>query len=123
MQYVNDFRIPLEICLTSNVQTRAAASFDEHPARLYFDHGLVVTLNTDNRLMSATTMTEEFVRAHEQLGFQSDELVRMTLYGFESAFIPYQEKQALLAVVRQEIATLRHSAAGGVTADDSAALH
>src|SRR5690554_135480 len=49
MQYVADFRIPLEICLTSNVQTRAVASFEEHPLRLYYDNDLVVTLNTDNR--------------------------------------------------------------------------
>ena len=53
MQFVNDFRIPLEICLTSNVQTRAVPSFEAHPLRLYYDQGLVVTLNTDNRLMSA----------------------------------------------------------------------
>jgi len=107
MGYVNDFRIPLEICLTSNVQTRATTSFNEHPARLYFDHGLVVTLNTDNRLMSGTSMTDEFLRAHEQLGFDWDELCAVTLYGFQSAFLPHQEKQALLAVVAEEIGTLR----------------
>jgi adenosine deaminase len=110
MAYVNDFRIPLEICLTSNVQTRATSSFAEHPARLYFDHGLVVTLNTDNRLMSGTTMTDEFLRAHEHLGFSWDELCAIALHGFESAFMPHQEKQALLAVIREEIAALGASA-------------
>jgi adenosine deaminase len=106
MGYVNDFRIPLEICLTSNVQTRVAASFEDHPARLYFDHGLVVTLNTDNRLMSGTTMTEEFWRASQLLGFGWDELCRIALYGFESAFLPHQEKQALVELMREQIGAL-----------------
>jgi adenosine deaminase len=106
MRYINDFRIPLEICLTSNVQTRAAPSFDEHPLRLYYDHGMVVTLNTDNRLMSGTTMTDEFVRVHDTFAFTWDELCRLTLFGFESAFLPYQEKQALLAQIRAELAAL-----------------
>ncbi|MGQ0562677.1 MAG: adenosine deaminase [Gemmatimonadota bacterium] len=106
MQYVNDFRIPLEICLTSNVQTRAVADFAEHPVRLYYDEGLVVTLNTDNRLMSATTVTEEFWRAHTHLGFTWDELCDVAIMGFESAFLPYQEKIALVERMREEIAAL-----------------
>lgn len=106
MEYVNDFRIPLEICLTSNVQTRAVAHFEDHPLRLYYDEGLVVTINTDNRLMSATTVTEEYWRAHRHLGFRWDELCRIALYGFESAFLPWREKRELLATVQREIETL-----------------
>ena len=106
MQYVTDFRIPLEICLTSNVQTRVVSDYSEHPVRLYYDEGIVVTLNTDNRLMSATTVTDEFWLAHEHLGFTWDELSRIALYGFQSAFMPYQKKQALVARVRDEIDTL-----------------
>jgi adenosine deaminase len=117
MGYVNDFRIPLEICLTSNVQTRVTGSFEEHPARLYFDHGLVVTLNTDNRLMSGTTMTEEFWRAHRHLGFGWDDLCAITMYGFESAFLPHQEKQALLGVIGEELRALA-PAADRVSAHD-----
>jgi adenosine deaminase len=103
MRYVNDFRVPLEICLTSNVQTRAVEDFGEHPLRLYYDEGLVVTLNTDNRLMSATTVTEEYWRAHQHLGFSWEELSHIALYGFESAFLPYKEKRALLQEVGAEI--------------------
>ena len=55
MAYVNDRRIPIEICLTSNVQTRVARSYESHPLRQYYDAGLNVVLSTDNRLMSATT--------------------------------------------------------------------
>lgn len=106
MQYVNDFRIPLEICLTSNVQTRVAADFKDHPVRLYYDEGLVVTLNTDNRLMSATTVTDEYWRAHEHLGFTWDELCDVAIMGFESAFMPFQEKAAFVERMREEIAAL-----------------
>jgi adenosine deaminase len=110
MQYVNDFRIPLEICLTSNVQTRAVATFAEHPLRLYYDEGLVVTLNTDNRLMSGTTVTEEYWRAHEHLGFTWDELCDVAIMGFESAFLPYQEKLNLVGTVKEDIARISEQA-------------
>lgn len=112
MQYVNDFRIPLEICLTSNVQTRAAPSIAEHPLRMFYDQGLVVTLNTDNRLMSGTTLTDEYERAHRELGFTWDELCDITVMGFESAFLPYQERSALVAAVRQELELIEGTAAG-----------
>ncbi len=106
MDYVNNFRIPIEICMTSNVQTRAVESLDEHPVRLYYDEGLVVTLNTDNRLMSATTVTEEYWRAHQHLDFTWEELTRISLYGFESAFLPHKEKQALVAEMSERIRAL-----------------
>jgi adenosine deaminase len=106
MRYVNDFRVPIEICLTSNVQTQAVSSFAEHPLRSYYDAGLVLSLNTDNRLMSATTVTEEFWRAHQHQGFTWDELVHLALMGFESAFLHRDEKLALLDEVRAEIARI-----------------
>ena len=103
LHYVRDFRIPVEICLTSNVQTRAVESYAKHPLRRYFDEGLVVSLNTDNRLMSATTVTEEYWRAHEYLDFTWPELVDIALMSFNSAFLPWDEKQALIQKVKQEI--------------------
>jgi adenosine deaminase len=103
MQYVKDFRIPIEICLTSNIQTKAAPAFEEHPLRRYYDEDLVLSLNTDNRLMSATTVTEEFWRAHEYQGFTWNELVDLSLMAFEAGFLPWQQKQEMLARVRQEI--------------------
>lgn len=106
MNFVNDYRIPIEICLTSNVQTQAAPTLEEHPLRAFYDHGLVVTLNTDNRLMSATTMTDEFLRAHQALGFTWDELCDLTVMGFESAFLPYGERRGLVEAVKTEILNL-----------------
>lgn len=106
MQYVADFRVPLEICLTSNVQTRAVDSFAEHPLRLYYDEGIVVTLNTDNRLMSGTTVTDEYWRAHQHLGFTWDELTRIARFGFESSFLPHQDREALVRSVEERIDVL-----------------
>jgi adenosine deaminase len=102
-QYVNDRRIALEICLTSNVQTRVADSYATHPIREYFDRGLNVTLNTDNRLMSATTLTDEYVVAAEQLGFTIEELAGIALNGFESAFLPWEDRLVLIEEVSDTI--------------------
>lgn len=106
MTYVNDFRIPLEICLTSNVQTRAVESFESHPVRQYFDEGLVVSLHTDNRLMSRTTVTEEYLRAWKHLGFGLPEISRMIQNGFESAFLHHAEKMTLLEDVEPHLRAL-----------------
>jgi len=102
--FVNDFRIPLEVCLTSNVQTRVAPSFAEHPFRRYFDAGLIVTLNTDNRLLSGTTLTEEYWLAHQHLDLTWDELVEVALLGFQAGFLPYEAKVNLLEEVEEELA-------------------
>jgi adenosine deaminase len=101
--FVNDFRIPLEVCLTSNVQTRVASTFAEHPFRRYFDAGLVVTLNTDNRLMSGTTLTEEYWLAHRHLGLSWDDMKEVAFLGFQSAFLPYEAKVNLLEKVEEEM--------------------
>jgi adenosine deaminase len=105
-QYVNDRRIGLEICLTSNVQTHAAKSYETHPLRQYFDHGMNLTLNTDNRLMSGTTLTDEYVYAAKRLDFNFDELCTMALNGFESAFLPWEQRVRLLEQVSGEMAKL-----------------
>ena len=105
-QYVNDRRIALEICLTSNVQTRVTDSYETHPLREYFDRGLNVTLNTDNRLMSGTTLTDEYVHAAEHLGFTVDELAGIALNGFESAFLPWEERVMLIEEASDKIEEL-----------------
>jgi adenosine deaminase len=104
--FVRDRRILLEINITSNVQTRAVPSAEEHPVRRYFDAGLAVTLCTDSWLMSGVSLTDEYCLAHERLGFGRKEIDRMVLDGFAGAFMPWPEKQALLAQVRDELAAL-----------------
>jgi adenosine deaminase len=104
---LNERRVALEICLTSNVQTRAADSYEAHPFRRYFDAGLNVVLNTDNRLMSGTTLTDEYVHAAEHLDFSFDELCAVALNGFQSAFLSESERATLVARAKAEIETLR----------------
>jgi adenosine deaminase len=97
LEYVRDHRIPLEMCPTSNVQTGAVDSIEEHPIREYFDRGVRVTVNTDNRLMSDTTMTGEIELLVERLGFDLEEVKKLLLNGFKSAFLRYPERKALIA--------------------------
>lgn len=104
--YVRDRRIPVEINLTSNVQTRAVERLEDHPLRRYFDAGLMVTLSTDSWLMSGTTLSREYWLAHTVLGFTRSEIDRMILNGFEAAFLPWPEKQRLLAEVETELRRL-----------------
>lgn len=96
VEYVRDHRIPLEMCPTSNVQTGAVAGIEQHPIREYFDRGLRVTVNTDNRLMSGTTVTDELLLCAEGLGFTLEEIKRIVLAGFKSAFLRYPERKALI---------------------------
>lgn len=103
--------IAIECCLTSNVQTHAVEHLDEHPLRRYFDAGLKVSLNTDNRLMSGTDLVTEYGLAAKHQGFGFDELCRLARGGFENAFLPEAERAALLARVDGEIAALKRSAA------------
>jgi adenosine deaminase len=105
LNYVNDHRIPLEVCLSSNVQTGAVTSLEAHPLRFYFDYGLRVTINTDNRLITDTTVTKELWLAHKELGLSLEDLTTIIVSGFKSAFLPFREKQDLLRQVNQEIAS------------------
>ena len=106
LERVRAAAIPLEVCVTSNVQTGAVAAAREHPVRRYYDAGVAVTLNTDNRLVSGTTVTDEYWLAHRELGFGWTELVEVARTGFRSAFLGASEKAALLARVETELAGL-----------------
>jgi adenosine deaminase len=97
LRRVRDRQIPLEVCITSNVQTGAVASAAEHPVRAYYDADVAVTLNTDNRLVSGTTLTDEYWLAHRALGFGWAELVEIARTGFRGAFLPETGRAALLA--------------------------
>jgi adenosine deaminase len=106
LEYVRDHRIPLEMCPTSNVQTGAVDSIGEHPIREYFDRGLRVTVNTDNRLMSDTTMTNEIELLVDRLDFDLEQIKKLLLNGFKSAFLRYPERKALIAEASEALGTL-----------------
>jgi adenosine deaminase len=90
--YVRDRRIPLELCPSSNVQTGAAPSIAEHPIGMLRDLNFRVTLNTDNRLMSGTSMTREMELCCEAFGWTLDDLQWLTVNAMKSAFIPFDER-------------------------------
>jgi adenosine deaminase len=105
--WVRDRRIPLEMCPSSNVQTGAAAGIADHPVTLLKDLGFRVTVNTDNRLMSATSMTRELVLLVEQAGWTLGDLRWVTVNALKSAFIPFDERLALIeGVVKPGYAVL-----------------
>jgi adenosine deaminase len=96
LERVRSDRIPVEVCLTSNVQTRVALTYAEHPLRRYFDAGVMVALCTDNRLMSGVTLTREYEHARDDLAFGWEELVRIARNGFEAAFVDDETRAALV---------------------------
>lgn len=107
-QYVLDHRIPLEICLSSNVHTGAVPSFEEHPFRYFFDQGYRVTLNTDNRLMSDTSMTNELSIAIERYGLDLDDVEKLCINGMKSAFAHYEQRVGFIFErIKTGYATLR----------------
>jgi adenosine deaminase len=103
MRYVNDHRIPLEVCLSSNVQTRTVPTIREHPFHFYFKQGLRVTVNTDSRLISATTVSQELALAARAFRLSPYEVKRIIINGFKSSFLPYAQKARVLREVNLEI--------------------
>lgn len=95
-QYVLDKRIPLESCITSNIHTGAVRSIEEHPFNIFYRYKFRVTLNTDNRLMSAVTLTGEYRDAAEAFGLNLSDLERITINAMKSAFQPYKDRVALI---------------------------
>jgi len=105
--YVRDLRIPLELCPSSNVQTGAAASIAEHPIGLLARLRFRVTVNTDNRLMSGTSMTREMLLLSEAFGWGLDEMAWLTVNALKSSFINFDERLALIdGVVKPGYAAL-----------------
>jgi adenosine deaminase len=91
-QYVLDKRIPLEICLLSNLHTGAVENLEEHPFGILFKEKFRVTINTDDRLMSDTTLTKEFLTAVKYFDISFDEIEKININAMKSAFIPYKER-------------------------------
>ncbi len=103
LNYINDHRIPLEMCVTSNVQTKAVDCYEHHPLKFYFDLGLRVTINTDNRLISKTTLTDEYLKVIKYYNVKPDELKYLILNGFKSVFLPLHKKVKLIKKVTKAL--------------------
>ncbi|MBN1518630.1 MAG: adenosine deaminase [Spirochaetales bacterium] len=106
--YVRDRRIPLECCLSSNVQTGAAADYSSHPFNVYYRNDFRVSLCTDNRLMSSTSLSDEFALAVEHFGLTLRDVERLSVNAMKSAFIPYGERvRIIFDVIKPRYARLR----------------
>jgi adenosine deaminase len=104
---VRDRRVPLELCPTSNVHSGAAASIEEHPIGLLMELKFRVTVNTDNRLMSATSLSKEFAQLVDAFGIGWDRIRRLTINAMKSAFLPFDERVRFLdEVIRPAYAPL-----------------
>jgi adenosine deaminase len=103
LHYINDHRIPLECCPSSNVQTGAVRDLASHPLKLYFNLGLRVTINTDNRLVTDTNVSQELWHCHAKMGMTLQDIKQMIVAGFKSAFLPFHIKQAYLRRVTEEL--------------------
>ena len=102
LNYVNDHRIPLELCPSSNVQTGAVKNISEHPLKFYLDLSLRVTLNTDNRLITDTTMTDEYWLAYKTFNLSPQNILDLIINGVKSSFMPYEVKKSYLREVKRK---------------------
>ncbi len=104
LDYIRDAGIPLEMCPTSNEQTHAVPSYAQHPLKRYLESGIVTTINTDNRLISGVTLTDEYARVVNELGLTVSELCRCVLNACEASFLPYAERMQLVTSIGAELA-------------------
>src|SRR5665213_1674659 len=103
LEYIRDLGITLEMCPTSNEQTHAVVNYAQHPLRRYLHSGVRVTINTDSRLISGVTLTDEYARAVNELGLTIADLCACVINACEAAFLPLDERTRLVADVRAEL--------------------
>jgi aminodeoxyfutalosine deaminase len=89
-------QVPIEICVTSNLKTGCCASLADHPVRSYFDHGLMITLNSDDPAMFRTTLSREYQLVQENYGFTDEHLRELARNSFEASFLPAEKKLGFL---------------------------
>ena len=97
-------QIPIEICITSNLRTGLCPTIGEHPVRNYFDQGVMVTLNTDDPAMFATSLSREYQLAQDNFGFSNEHLRELARNSFEAAFLPAEKKLEFLNLFDAAIA-------------------
>jgi aminodeoxyfutalosine deaminase len=91
-------QIPVEICLTSNLRTGVCKAINEHPAKSYFDQGIMITLNTDDPALFGSTLSREYQLAQETFGFTDEHLRELARNSFEASFLPAEKKLELLSL-------------------------
>ncbi|MBQ3373564.1 MAG: adenosine deaminase [Oscillospiraceae bacterium] len=99
---VRENGVTLEICPTSNIQCKTQPSYALHPAKKLFDAGIRVTISTDNMVLAAVTLEEEYDHCIGEMGFAYSDLIRMNLYAAEASFLPEEEKAGLIGRLQQQ---------------------
>ena len=107
-QYVLDRRVPLEMCLSSNLHTGACTNLEEHPFGLFFRNGFRVCLNTDDRLMSDTSMTKETELATQLFDLSLADIEKLNMNAIKSAFAPFDKRQDIISnIIEPRYAAMR----------------
>jgi len=96
MEELSTRQIPVEICLTSNLRTGCCTNLHDHPVRRYFDHGLMITLNSDDPAMFGSTLNQEYELAQKEFGFTDEHLRELARNSFEASFLPAEKKIVFL---------------------------
>ncbi|MBU2567851.1 MAG: adenosine deaminase [Elusimicrobia bacterium] len=116
---VMDEGIPIEMCLTSNVQTQVVKSYKTHPFLKFYEDGLKVTLNTDDRSVSGIDLTHEYLVAVEQYGLKISDIIKIILNGINSLFLPESEidniKKCMSDIIERMLLEERSGRTGGTT--------
>ena len=92
-------QVPVEICITSNLRTGACAELQEHPVRKFFDHGLMVTLSTDDPAMFQTSLNKEYEIARQEFEFSDEQLRELARNSIEASFLPVEKKLKFLSQI------------------------
>jgi adenosine deaminase len=96
LDYLAEHRIPIEMCPISNVKTRAVNSIEEHPIRRYYEHGILVTVNTDDPRMFGNSLAEEYQVLVEKLGFTQDDIRTLILNAIDASWMPEERKRGMV---------------------------
>jgi adenosine deaminase len=107
LEFIRDRQIGLEVCLSSNLQTKSVSDISKHPIKNYFLKNIPVTINTDSNLISGTTLTQEFVLAYKHFQFNLDDIQELMLNAYRQAFLPFDKKKSLLESAKNEILALK----------------
>jgi adenosine deaminase len=102
VDYIAEHRIPIEICLISNVKTRVVESIEKHPVRHYFEKGIPISINTDDPMMFGNSLAEEYHVLEKNLGFSREEIRTIILQAIEASWLPEDKKQELVKAFRDD---------------------
>jgi adenosine deaminase len=106
IDHLAEHRIPLELCVISNLRTGIIPSIAAHPARAYFERGIPVSVNTDDPKLFNNSLADEYFALHTELGFTTSEIHSLIEQGVRSSWLSEERQTGLLGRIRAEIEAL-----------------